>query len=383
MIKRTKTVPENNHGPVQVQTVGGENNSENKQAWDALQANVDKILESVAKDGKPIVLTSTRPAGFVKPRQPPVERAAAYFFLQTNPRGLDQTTDLERREFLFHCLYVPLYSIVAIRFATTMLGSPALMLHEYAVYSLAFERMLLEMILLQKSNKNEKFKAKTLIDIFTNQYNGYDFWRERFEEWKSSVVKSHSHFMRKKVPDITKGGQTAVAALLGNVLSGGQQLPMELFGGMIERIEKNKSLFKTLSKNALKPNPARWGEPELDAWLIEIWPLVTRYGWNYRDVWQAAVKKWGDKCQEDESFGSVQRIEDRCKKMLGLRLGSRGQTRGGRVTGDPQHPLLSKFAISIRSIGMEDKDWFLGGPIIRKLTLNTSPFKSRSKARAT
>ena len=295
-----------------------------------------------------------------------------------------QMTDLAHRDFLFHCLYVPLYSLIVIKLATAEHEVSPLMLHEYTAYSLAFERMLLEIIFTRKSQQGKKIKPKSLISIFAKPPKGYAYWRDRFEEWRASVVKSYKHFELKHAPDVKKGGATAVAAQLGNVLSRGHKMPLDLFGDMIARIEQDQSLLQIVRKNALKPNPARWGEPELDTWLIEIWPLVTRYGWNYPEVWSAAVDRWGDECDEDESFGSVTKIEERCKKMLGLKLGPGGQVRGGKAqtTAKPRRPLYFKFAVAIKSIGMEEENWASSGSISKILAPKKTPIKSKPKARA-
>jgi len=338
------------------------------QTLESSQIIVEQIAGSISRGNQPPPLTrGVPPLGILQMRQHPIERSAAYFCIQVNPGGLNQMTDLAHRDFLFHCLYIPLYSLVVTKVAMIMDGVSPLMLHEYAANYLAFERLLIEMIFVRKSLQGEQFKAKSLISIFDNPPKGFAFWGERFKEWRASVVKSHMHFMYKRVPDVKQGGTTAVAALLGDVLRRKHKLSIELFGDMMSRIEQDQSIFRFSVKNYKKPKPARWGEPELDTWLIEIWPLVTRYGWNYREVWDAALAKWGDKCDNNKSFGGVTKIEDRCKKMLGLKLGSIGQNRGGRekYTETPQHPLCFKFAVAIESIGLGEENWALSGPILK------------------
>jgi hypothetical protein len=315
----------------------------------------------------------------------PVERAAAFYLLKTKSQFLNQTTDLAHREFLFRCVYVPLYSLAIIRYGTVYLGVPPLLLHQYAAYNLAFERLLLEIIFVRKLHRiKKKDRPKKLTDFFIKPPGGYAVWQRRFEEWRASIIKSHAHFMSKQAPDIKHGGATALSAHLGNILSQSHNLPLNLVGDMITRIENDKKLFNVLMKNALKPKPARWGEPELDTWLIEIWPIVRMYGWNYPDVWQVAVAKWEDECEEKESFGGVEKIEDRCKKMLGLQLGPKGQARGGRTKTPkkPLLPLLRRFAASIKSIGMEKEKWILGGSISEIIAPPKPRIKSESKVRA-
>ena len=296
-----------------------------------------------------------------------IERNAALYLLKTQSQFLNQTSDLAYREFLFHCVYVPLYTLAVTNFNTTKREVPPLLLHEYAAYYLAFERLLLEIIFVREFHKDKKLRPKKLTGFFINPPGGYAAWQRRFEEWRASIIKSHAHFMSKQAPDMKKGGAIATAAHLGNIFNRSNNLPVDLIESMGIRIVQDEALLKVFRKNALKPKPARWGEPELDTWLIEIWPLVTMYGLNYSDVWQVALAKWGDEGEEKESFGGVGRLEDRCKKMLGLRLGPGGQRCIGRVKKDsePRSLMLSQYAASIRSIGMEKENWILGGSILK------------------
>jgi len=160
---------------------------------------------------------------------------------------------------------------------------------------LAFERLLLEFIFVRKLHKNKKLRPKKLTDFFMNPPGGYAAGWRRFGEWRASVIKSHAHFISKQAPDMKKGGAIATAAHLGNIFNRSNNLPADLIENMGTHIVQDEALLKLFRKNALKPKPARWGEPELDTWLIEIWPLVTAYGWNYSDVWNLAVAKWGGK----------------------------------------------------------------------------------------
>ena len=129
----------------------------------------------------------------------------------------------------------------------------------------------------------------------------------------------YRHFIKKQSPQIKKSARRQ-AAHLGTIkhLSGGQ-LPEDLFAGMLARINADAVAAATFNKTATKIKPARWGEAALDTWLIEIWPLVTEHGWNYYDVWQVADRKW-DVPSEKNPLDSVTKLEERCKKMLHLKL---------------------------------------------------------------
>ena len=75
----------------------------------------------------------------------------------------------------------------------------------------------------------------------------------------------------------------------------------------------------------------RWDHPEIDLWLIEIWPMVDQYVWTYPDIYKPLLAKFGN----DERFqdaGVLKRpktLRDRCE-WLGLPLSELARRRRGR-----------------------------------------------------
>lgn len=309
-----------------------------------------------------------------------VERAAALVLNRLNPAWLMECRDPNAKKFLFRAFYVPLYSVCVIGFGTTRLGITPLLLHEYAEYALAMERMMLEIVMRRGLGKLKNQRPQSLLDLLSDPTEGYAFWLKRFEEWKASANKSYRHFIRKQAPDTKKGGLKARAAFLGNMLQRAGKLPVDLLDVTLREVARDESAFNAFCKNALKPKPARWGEPELDTWLLEVWPLITMYSWNYYDVWLVAIAKWGDDADGKRALGKPSTIEDRCKKMLNLHLGPGGREKQGRPEKIPEWkegqegnpsptpmPAFAPIALSLESIGIAKEKWVLGGSFIKAL----------------
>jgi len=106
-------------------------------------------------------------------------------------------------------------------------------------------------------------------------------------------------------------------------------------------------------KNA-KKRPTTPSNIEFEHWLIECWPLVLGYGWNYLDLKRAASLRFPDLSQEKLSE-EILALKDRCKK-LGLKLG-RGSKKVGRPTKSMVfvNPLLYQVALMIDGL-----EWFFG-----------------------
>ena len=97
--------------------------------------------------------------------------------------------------------------------------------------------------------------------------------------------------------------------------------------------------------------------------MLEIWPLVIEYGWNYDSIKCAANMKPGFKI---DFFLTPETIEERCKAYLDLRLSPQGQNRKGRqrrkdATGDIILPPLCDVALAINGIGAGLEQWLQGG----------------------
>ena len=317
-----------------------------------------KIRKTVATIDAPYMVG---PKPLSQLAQNPIEKSAAIFLQQICigiPRGI---INPRHREFFFHCHLVPAYSLAAIKFVARSEGGPKYWLHEFGCNVLARERMSLEFIL-----RKNPIPGGNLLGTMLTCPEGPKYWQARFDQWHRAAQQSYAYFISRQFPDVRKlNPAQAKAALVGAMekLSGG--LPPKLFSDTLARIESDTSLLTAFTKNATRTRLGRRGQPELDTWLLEIWPLVTEYGWSYHQVWEIAHAKWDS---DDECLDSVTRLEDRCKKQLGLRLAPAGKAKRGRPPGIsedskvplPPLPPLAALAIGIKSLGATRETWVFG-----------------------
>jgi len=283
-----------------------------------------------------------------------LERSAALYYQKVKPNYLDGYILPGQRRFIFRCLFVPMFCKAVIAHVVKQEGQPRYWLWQHGTYLLAFERMLLEMHL-RKAVNLEAGVLNALVEPSLDRR----YWHRRFDQWREAARASYRHFIQKKSPQIRKSVY-AQAAHLGTMqnLSGGQ-LPGELFSTMLKRIDANLDAAAAFRKTAGKIKPARWGEPELDTWLIEIWPLVTEYGWNYHDIWLVAYKKW-NVSSESDALDKVTKLENRCKRMLHFRLGSAGQKKQGCPKEVDPLPFGFPLAMSLEPIAFSEEEWVVG-----------------------
>ena len=257
----------------------------------------------------------------------------------------------QRKTFLFRAYYVPLFCRCLILWQSERSDSSLYWLLEHGTYSLGYERMLMELYF-RRGRPNPLGSIATL---WENPAEGYNYWLRRFNEWRQAANASRVHFIKKQCPQILASDDPATA-YLATLWRLADELPQELFDDELQRA-KIASVHNALQSK----NRARWGQPGLDTWLLEIWPLVTEYGWNYRDVRSAAVAKFDQGETPDAiALDVVSKIEDRCKKMLGLRLSKNGQAKQGRPKEDGPAIALLDLALRCDSLGSTEQEWVLG-----------------------
>jgi hypothetical protein len=270
------------------------------------------------------------------------------------------TVSSEQRRFIFQAVLVPAVCKLIIKKLKLESGKIDYWLWEYGTYMVAFERLALEMHLRKAIDLKS---GQDLLSLLSPPGLDYRYWMGRFDQWRGAARASYGYFIKKQSPRIKKSARPS-AAHLGTIknLSGGN-LPENLFSGAMARINADPVARAEFKKTAKKVKRARWSEPALDTWLIEIWPLVTEYGWNYQDVWQVANQKWD--VPEASAFKSVETISDRCKKMLDLTIAQAGRAKQGRPkkvaeSDPPIVPPMAGLAIWIRSIGDDQEEWIRG-----------------------
>jgi hypothetical protein len=199
---------------------------------------------------------------------------------------------------------------------------------------------------------------------FDNCPEPHVFWLWRFQQWRDYALRSVEYFFRKQSIDYRRARADLKAAALIGVF--------ELLGyasngfckDLLFRLsigEAGWSVFKKVSKKKPTTPPSL----EFDTWLIECWPLVRGYGWNYADLQILAEKRFTDD-KYAKWLDSADALKDRCVKLK-LILSSGGQDKIGRpktilIQNDRKRidPPLFQLGMMIDSIGGSTSEWFFG-----------------------
>jgi len=248
----------------------------------------------------------------------------------------------EQRCFFFKAYFVPCFWEGVIRGYEKGFSQIPLWLGEPAAYVVALERMCLEFVWLSRQRRKAKTPSssrnpKKLVGMSVQEWfeappNGHGFWLWRFQEWRKAATRSFQLYFKKQLigqkasqPDLMR------AAFLGGLQHIGG-MPDELLSSFDKRFLSQNLKARRIYRDAVKRlKPPRWKYDALDTWLIEIWPLVTAYAWNYHDVWKVASMKFDS--PEDYVFSTATAMEEHCKDVLGLSLGATGQAKRGRPPG--------------------------------------------------
>jgi hypothetical protein len=103
--------------------------------------------------------------------------------------------------------------------------------------------------------------------------------------------------------------------------------------------------------------PSVWKHPELDTFLILMWPIVERFKWTYSDVLDAVQKKFPGR------YGDLFDLKAHCNKVLGLHtsneLGSpRPHPRGSAPLSEFVQQQIPTQADDLRRHGFLEKQKF-------------------------
>jgi hypothetical protein len=113
---------------------------------------------------------------------------------------------------------------------------------------------------------------------------------------------------------------------------------------------------KMFQKNAKKRATTPFNL-EFESWLIECWPLVLEYGWNYRELQLVASRRFEE--EHIKSNLTAESIKERCEK-LGLTLGN-GSNRIGRVRASEESLLPRLYQVALMIDALEDHaEWYWG-----------------------
>jgi hypothetical protein len=101
---------------------------------------------------------------------------------------------------------------------------------------------------------------------------------------------------------------------------------------LVEFINKKSELsqrewrmfLEMAGKVANENKSADWQHPELDTFLILMWPIVERFKWTYRDVLDAVQKKFPGR--RGYPYDSTGNLNTHCSKVLGLHTANKPRT---------------------------------------------------------
>jgi hypothetical protein len=161
----------------------------------------------------------------------------------------------------------------------------------------------------------------------------------RLQQWRKAFLEWYLLVMRKENPaafDETATQRSREAAELGAILGDKSERTTERLIVFIERRnELSEREHRAFLKTALDNKPADWRHPELDTFLMLIWPIVERFKWTYRDMLGAVHKKFPGQC--NYPLDSTNRLGKHCS---GLGLHSANKPRSARPHPTSKPPLL-------------------------------------------
>jgi hypothetical protein len=251
----------------------------------------------------------------------------------------------EERQFAFRCFWVPFEMVAACEQAFNSPQGRAWSVWQFALL-LAHSRMLREMAAWRNDPRQSWWEPQSAA-------NACGWWMECYDEYQHAIDAAYQYWLKRRCLDSRHDQpKLAAAASFGFVQRedvGG--LPAGVVGRLLAEFKKREqtgsreaALFHK-NANPQGASDPRWDYPDIDIWLIEVWPLISQYNWTYKEAYELLLAKFGDDdAYSDASvLGRVGALKERCE-LLGLRLSPLAQERTGRPpkTGDDE-PLLATF----------------------------------------
>jgi|ERR1017187_8133311 hypothetical protein len=169
----------------------------------------------------------------------------------------------------------------------------------------------------------------------------------RFYEWMLARARGFRLLLLKENPEGEHPDKEINDAIFAAHLAKRGELQHPFFNQFdLEKL--SKAAKNNFDRVLSKPTQARWNYPQLDMWLVSIWPLVTAYNWTYRDVWMIAARH--PQLEELLRLETVASFARHCK-FLELRLSPKGSQKTGRVKGDAESslPYMANLALQCRA----------------------------------
>jgi hypothetical protein len=167
----------------------------------------------------------------------------------------------------------------------------------------------------------------------------------RFYEWLIARMKAYRLLLHKENPEGGHPDKEIDDAIFAAHLARRGELQHPFFN-QFDLGKLSKAAKKNYGRVVSKPTQARWNCPQLDMWLVSIWPLVTAYNWTYRDVWMITARH--RQLEELLRLEKVESFATHCK-FLELRLNPKGSKKTGRVKADAESslPHMANLAIQL------------------------------------
>lgn len=259
------------------------------------------------------------------------ERIIARHIPEAAIEHLSRFPTREERQFAFRCFWVP-YEMVGV--CEKEFSSPKHRVRFVSQFGLhtAHSRMVKEMCAWEMDPRVSWWYPQA-------RDNACRWWMQRYDSYLQAIDCAYGYWMKRKCPDCChEQSDLAAASRFGfvqrvDVEGWPPKVLGELLAAMKKREQTGSRELEFFYKNAnpkgtLKP---KWDYPDIDLWLIEIWPLVKQYDWTYKDVCDLAFKKFGgDEMVNASVLNDSKALKDRCQKELGLRLSLLAQQRKGR-----------------------------------------------------
>jgi hypothetical protein len=319
--------------------------------------------------------------------QTPVERELIRFIGQHKPDLLTGYQDPMKALCVLRIIYVPLlcHAFVNEMAKTETSTTMQLWLGFFAAFYKACERTVSERIWRRQRQTASpskqrrrgidaaKLPLRRILDYFDDPPGGHLFWINRFGHWQDSTVRSLDYYISKQSSDVRRlDGAERAAAIIG-ALKKLDSFPERFFGALERELKSAVDLKEIIQRNA---RASRYtAEPPSitkDTWLIEIWPLVAAYGWNWHDLARvyhakfdvsALVGSARIRCAaQSVTSADTDQLKDRCRQ-LGLQISIEAMKPGRPKRASQEStavlPVMGGMAMQIDGIGAAS-DWILG-----------------------
>lgn len=168
-------------------------------------------------------------------------------------------------------------------------------------------------------------------------------WLGRLFEWAAARARMHQLLARKICPGQYDPTADIANATWAGMLASNQHTANEsdVLAFLAGARNQRPQAFDAFRKAVANPQKAAWNYPELDCWLLCVWPLVATHNWRIRDVWTTAVHHFEG--LDGGPFESAACMGAHCR-LLGLEAPNK---RPGRPTAGAESTLPAGAEIAL------------------------------------